>query len=88
MTLVKADRKELERGSRTRSPRSLFADEVLDEFIESGMDCARVEGFEEFGNKSQVGVALRNRLMTRKVKDVKCVTRKGQLYLYKEAEND
>lgn len=88
MALVKADRKVLARGSRERSPRSLFADRTVDEFVESGMDCAKVEGYEEIGNTSQIGVALRNRISARKLKGVKCATRKGVIYIYKEAPND
>lgn len=88
MALVKADRKELVRGTRKRSPRSLFADETVDEFVESGLDCAKVEGYEEIGNVSQIGVALRDRLRARKLKGVKCATRKGAIYIYKEAPND
>lgn len=88
MALVKADRKELERGPRERSPRSLFADETVDEFIGSGMDCAKVEGYEEIGNTSQISVAIRNRLASRKLRGFKCATRKGVVYIYKEAPND
>ena len=88
MKLVKADRKELERGSRERSPRSVFADEAIDEFLDMGSDCVKVEGFEDVGTTSQISVSVRNRLSSRKLKGIKCVTRRGNIYIYKEEADD
>ena len=78
--LVKADRDELFREKRKLSERSVYCDGVLDEFIESDMDCAKLEGYEEHGSLATISACLRNRVSSRRL-DVKVATRKGVIYL-------
>lgn len=60
---------------------------VLEEFIESGFECAKVEGWKH-KNASVCVSSLTGSIHTYKMCGIKAVTKRGDVYLIKEsAEN-
>ena len=84
MGLVKATRDEIAPQSKAETERTIYCNELLDEFLESGMDVARVDGHEEHGTPIQIVNNLRYRIKKRHVEGVKVVSRKGRIYLARE----
>ena len=84
MALVKASREDLEKTKRELSERTLFCDATVDEFIASGMDVARVDGFEGCGTAFEIVGNMRYRIKARGIRGVKVAARKGKVFLFRE----
>lgn len=77
MRLIKADK------SKLRKRTKLF--KLLDDFVESGYECAKIEGGAEHYSEPRVGQFTISRAIKYfKFYGVECVLRKGELYLIKK----
>ena len=86
--LVKADISKTQRGKKSLSPRSLFCDRMLDEFVESGLDCAEVTEYEEYGTTYQIASAFNNRIRSKLFNEVRSMVRSGSIYLVREGRDE
>ena len=81
MKLVKADRNIVEKYRKTK----LFA--LIEEFIESGYDCAKVEGAAQYYKSPAVGAQVINISIKRQKRGgIRAIVRSGEIYLIKDAE--
>lgn len=81
MKLVQADRNIVEKYRKTK----LF--EFIEEFIETGYDCAKIEGATQHYKSPAVGAQVINISIKRQKREgIKAVVRSGEIYLIKDAE--
>ena len=74
MRIVKAEKTALRKRTK------LFA--LLDDFVSSGFECAKIEGGAEHYSEPRVGqFTIRNAIKYFRFYGIKCVLRNGELYL-------
>ena len=81
MKLVKADRNQIT----TYKQAKLFG--LIEEFIETGYDCAKVEGAAQYYKSPAVGAQVMNISIKRQKRaGIRAVVGSGEIYLIKDAE--
>lgn len=78
MNLVKWDVKNIDNTCYSKTKNQL----ILEEFINSGMECAKVEGFTQPEAHHCAG-SLNNTIRNSKMHGVKAISRKGEVFLLK-----
>lgn len=81
MKLVKYDINKMDNADGYRKSDN---DKILEEFVESGMDCAKVEGFLHTTSMSCAS-SLNNSIKRYHIGGVRAVSRKGECFLIKVA---
>lgn len=76
MRLTKANLNELNYYTRTKNQ------EIIDEFIRSGLDCAKLEGWTN-NSASCCAASINQTIKKMRYHGVKAISRRGQVYLIK-----
>lgn len=81
MKLVKADRNQIT----TYKQAKLFG--LIEEFIESGYDCAKIEGAAQHYRTPTIGAQTINKSIGRQKRaGIRAIVRSGEIYLIKDVE--